>query len=132
MLTRLSLLTAALIVMAGCAGSNSSVTPSAFAGSYTGTWVNTTDATDAGTSLWSVDSEGRVDGQDFDPVRGTTFHVVGRIDAAGHLISNSTPTTGSSATLNGDLAFNAQSKLTGQLVWGVVPPLTYTYTFTRK
>lgn len=115
----------------GCGGSSSSVSVARFAGSYHGTWVNQADASDAGTAAWTVSSTGAVDGTDTDPGRDTSFHVVGTIDALGNLTSTSTPAEGAAATLNGALGFDGDSKLTGILEWGVAPPLSYRYTFTK-
>lgn len=118
-------------VACGCAGSNSSLSAARFAGTYHGTWVNVNDASDAGTSTWTVSSTGAVDGTDTDPGRATTFHVVGQIDAFGNLQSMSTPAGESAASLDGLLQFQSNGDLSGILVWGVAPPLSYRYTFTR-
>jgi len=122
-----------LLLVCGCGGSSSSVSSAnRFAGTWNGTWVNVNDPKDAGDSLWTVDSTGAVDGQDFDPGRTTIFHVVGSIDGSGMLSSNSTPAGGSPSTLDGPFSVTAGGQFTGILVWGVVPPLSYRYTFTRK
>ncbi len=121
----------AFALLAGCAGNGNGLSPARFAGTWQGTWVNTADSSDAGTSTWTISPSGVVTGQDFDPGRGTTFDVVGNIDATGRFTSHSTPTGGEPASLNGNLAFNNDRILTGILEWGVAPPLTYTYGFHR-
>jgi hypothetical protein len=132
MLKRFALATAALFVIAGCAG-DASVTPSRFQGSYTGTWVNVADATDAGTSTWHVDSTGNVTGQDHDAGDAIIYSLSGQLDNEGNLTSLSTPNNGDpTASLNGPMQINNQGQLTGLLVWGVEPPLTYSYTLTRN
>jgi hypothetical protein len=103
-----------------------------FAGTYHGTWVNVADSADAGTSIWTVSASGAVDGTDTDPGRDTTFHVVGHLDTFGNLTSTSTPVGDSPSSLDGPLQFNSSGNLTGILVWGVVPPLSYRYTFTHN
>ncbi|WP_025226556.1 hypothetical protein [Fimbriimonas ginsengisoli] len=120
------------VLAAGCGGSSAALSPGRFAGTYNGTWVHTTDLTDAGTSTWTFSPDGAIDGTDTDPGRHTTFHVVGHIDAVGHVTTTSTPTGGDPATLTGTLAFDVQSRLSGILVWGVTPPLNYRYTLTRQ
>jgi len=119
------------LAVAGCGGSGSTPATAKFAGTYSGTWVNTTNAADAGTSTWTISRDGIIDGHDFDAGRDTTFHVVGEIDGKGNITSVSTPTTGAAATLNGPVTFGADGKLSGILAWGVTPVLDYTYTFTK-
>jgi len=121
------------LLVCGCGGGSSSLTPmNRFAGTWTGTWTNVNDATDAGTSTWNVGDKGAVDGQDFDPGRATIFHVVGNITESGVLTSTSTPAGGSPSTLDGTFELTAGSHISGVLIWGVVPPLSYQYTFTRS
>jgi len=123
---------ALLLAAVGCGGSgNSTALAARFAGTWSGTWVNTTNAADAGTSTWTIDANGNVDGHDFDAGRSTTFHVVGKIDPLGSFTSVSTPTTGAGASLDGPLSFGANGKLSGTLAWGVTPVLDYVYTFTK-
>jgi hypothetical protein len=106
--------------------------PSRFMGTYDGMWVNVADAQDRGTSVWSVDSSGNVRGEDFDPRNEITYEVVGRIDEEGHLTSMSTPDNGDApASLDGTMQTD-NGWFTGELVWGVEPPLSYTYTLTRR
>ncbi|MEZ0326544.1 MAG: hypothetical protein ACAH95_11625 [Fimbriimonas sp.] len=131
MLKRFALATAAVIAMAGCAGT-ASVTPSRFAGSFGGQWFNTVDADDRGTSEWFIDGAGNVEGEDFDPRLDIAYRVVGHVDESGHLVSTATPNNGTAAAaLNGQLEFNAVGQITGVLTWGVEPPLSYNYILTR-
>jgi len=121
------------LLACGCAGQSASVASiPRFAGTWEGTWTNVADSTDAGTSTWTVNGDGTVDGHDFDAGRSTTFHVVGSISGTGALSSVSTPLTGAAATLNGPLSLSDNNHLSGVLVWGVSPPLSYQYSFTRK
>jgi len=115
----------------GCAGNSSSLNADRFAGTYHGTWVNVDNASDAGTSTWTVNANGTVDGTDTDPGRETTFHVQGHVDALGNLTSTSTPEGEAASSLTGPLSFDGDGKLTGVLVWGVTPPLSYRYVFTK-
>ncbi len=132
MLKHIALAIGLLCALIGCAG-DSSVTPNRFAGSYTGTWENSADATDAGTSSWHIDGTGAVRGQDLDPTQQITYNLVGHVTDQGQLTSMSSPNNGTApASLNGPMQFNGQGQLTGLLVWGVEPPLTYRYTFTRQ
>jgi hypothetical protein len=130
---RLAIAATALLAIAslpGCAG-EAAVGPSPFAGNYTGTWVNVGDPADAGTSAWSFDGAGQLSGQDFDAGRETTFTVRGTIQPDGSFVSTSTPDNGDpAASLNGTLHRQQNGSLSGLLVWGVDPPLTYTYTLT--
>jgi hypothetical protein len=119
-----------LLVVAGCGG-DSATGSNPFAGTYQGTWVNVDDATDAGTSTWTIHSDGRVTGQDIDPNEDITYNLNGTINWRGDLETTSTPTEGDSASLDGRLMFDQNRKLTGVLTWGVQPPLDYRYTFTR-
>jgi hypothetical protein len=115
----------------GCSGDNI-VVPSRFTGMYDGTWKNIADAQDQGSSVWSVDSSGNISGEDYDPRNNITYHVVGKIDEAGRVTTVSTPDNGQPASsLNGAMT-SENGWFTGQLVWGVEPPLTYNYTFTRR
>ena len=95
--------------------------------------MNLADGSDAGTSNWTIDGNGRVEGTDTDPGRSTTFHVVGTIDAAGNLVTTSTPENGDpAASLNGHMMIDDANQFTGTLVWGVDPaPISYRYTFTK-
>jgi hypothetical protein len=127
---RLGILAFCLLAV-GCAGSSSSDPGARFAGTWRGIWVNNADANDAGTSEWTISRTGVVTGQDTDPGRATTFNVAGNVDVTGRLTSTSTPSEGAPATLNGPLSFDSEGHLTGDLVWGVQPPLTYRYTFNR-
>lgn len=128
---RLLLLSLAVAALAGCAGSSGS-TGTRFPGHYTGTWVNVENASDAGTSSWTIASDGTVTGQDFDPGRDTTFNITGQIDGEGNLVSQSTPVGGEAASLNGRLGYNSSDQLTGILVWGGEGTQSYRYTFTRQ
>lgn len=128
---RLLLLSLALVAVVGCGG-NSGSNPVRYEGTYTGTWVNLENGEDQGTSTWTIESDGTVDGQDFDPGRETTFHVQGRIQSNGALTSTSTPTSGEPASLNGTLSFNNANQLTGTLVWSAEGTQSYRYTFTRN
>ncbi|MGV3618119.1 MAG: hypothetical protein ACO1SV_22565 [Fimbriimonas sp.] len=129
---RLLLLSVIGAFAVGCGGSGSNGNVERFAGEYTGTWVNLADAEDAGTNHWTVSADGTITGQDFDPGRDTTFNVVGRINGGGNVTTVSTPSGGGDgASLNGSLSFDNQNRLTGTLVWGTTPPLSYRYTFTR-
>ncbi|HSJ08805.1 MAG TPA: hypothetical protein VK928_02800 [Longimicrobiales bacterium] len=103
-----------------------------FAGTWTGEWVALADATDRGTSQWTVSENGAVSGTDVDPGRGTTFTVVGTLDENGRLTTISTPGDGSGpASLEGTMTLDGDDGMSGVLVWGVEPPLSYRYTFTR-
>ena len=126
------LLVSIALFLTGCGGSSATAPMSPFVGTWNGTWVNVSDATDAGTSTWTIDSNGNVDGQDFDPGRSTTFHVVGAVTPVGVLTSNSTPTGGSPASLNGTFKFSTSAKFAGILAWGVTPVLNYQYTFSQN
>lgn len=129
---RLLLLSLAIAATVGCGGSSSNGTASRFPGQYTGTWVSLENPADRGTNAWTIAADGTVTGQDFDPGRGTTFDITGRIDRNGNLVSQSTPAGGTPSSLNGRLGYNASNELTGVLVWGVESPLSYRYTFTRQ
>ncbi len=120
------------LILVGCGGASSSLASHPYTGSWTGTWVNISDPADAGTSEWTVDSSGLIDGHDFDPGRTTTFHVVGNITESGALTSNSTPAGGSPATLDGQMRFSSANHISGTLAWGVSPVLSYRYTFIRN
>lgn len=128
------LLLASLCVFAavGCGGSGSNPVLPTLPGTYEGTWVNVNDPTDVGTSTWVIDMDGTISGTDIDGSDDSSYSVAGDVDNAGNVTATTT-LTGSEETnsLTGRLQFNAQSKLTGNLVWGSVPPLTYRYTFTR-
>lgn len=127
---RLLLLSFATLAVVGCGGSGSNPVSRSFAGMYEGTWVNVNDASDTGTSMWIVAADGTITGTDTETGDGVTYAVGGDIDAAGNV--DATTTQGEeSDSLTGRLQFDNQNRLTGNLVWGSVPPLTYRYTFTR-
>lgn len=112
----------------GCGGSTGL---SPYANVYSGTWVNIDDSTDQGTSNWTIDLDGKVNGQDNDPGRETTFDVEGHIDNNGNLVSTSTPVDGSPASLNGPMHLE-NGKLVGTLTWGVDPVSHYDYVLTPQ
>ncbi len=125
--------TAVVLLIAGCAGSDASVVPSRFAGSYTGIWVNKTNSDDRGTSEWFIDGQGNVAGEDFDPTLDITYTVVGHVDEDGRLSTTATPDNGTApATLSGNVVVNAVGQVAGDLTWGVDPPLSYNYLLTRR
>jgi len=117
-----------LIAVCGCggSGSGSSTTVSAFAGTWSGTYTNVADATDTGTSHWTIKANGNIEGTDVDPVAHVTYATVGSIAADGTVTATSTPTGGASVPLSGTLTMTATG-LGGNLVWAATPPLTYTY-----
>ncbi|RYG38483.1 hypothetical protein EON81_03560 [bacterium] len=122
-----------LLALAGCGGSSGGDSASPYAGTYSGTWTNLDDARDAGTATWTVQNDGTISGTDNDPGRETAFNIVGRIDSAGTVTTTSTPAGGGeAATLNGRLLFGTSGELAGTLNWGVEPPLSYRYAFTRQ
>src|SRR5688572_31919800 len=133
-MTRLGFATAlfAVIVSTGC-GDTSGVEDKGYAGEWEGTWVNISDASDQGTSTWIIKNTGAVSGTDVDPALGVTYQVLGTISGQGQVNSTATPNDGSgAASLNGALAVgDGKDSLSGNLTWGVTPPLTYRYTFTR-
>jgi hypothetical protein len=121
-----------VLVACGCGGSTGPTAQTArFAGTWNGTWINVDNATDAGTSLWTVAADGTVDGHDYDSGRQTVFHVVGSINALGNLTSVSTPTNAGPASLDGPFTFSGNNQFSGILAWGVTPVLNYRYVFTR-
>lgn len=114
---------------AGCSDYDNDASP--FAGSWTGTWVAVNDPTDAGTSRWEISSTGRITGLDFDPAP-ITYSVTGTIADDGTVATVATPNNGTApANLNGKLAFEPNRRLSGDMVWGVLPPITYRYSFAR-
>jgi len=124
----------AIVTLSGCSY-DSSANDYKYAGTWTGTWVNVSDASDHGTSTWTIQSSGAVSGTDIDPTLGISYHVAGTITKEGQLTSTATPTptVGAPASLNGTLALGTgNNSLAGDLVWGVSPPLTYHYTLTRS
>jgi hypothetical protein len=114
----------------GCGGSGSNPTSPALAGTYEGTWVNVADATDTGTSTWTIAADGTITGTDTDDSDEGVYTVTGDIDDAGN-VDATTRLGEDSDSLTGRLRFDAQNRLTGNLVWDGVPPATYRYTFTR-
>jgi len=121
-----------VLLAAGCGGSGGGPSVDRFAGTYTGTWTAVGDAEDTGTSTWTISPDGTVTGKDVDPSTNTTYTVVGTINRQGQLSSMSTPNNDAGpATLDGRLQFDNQGRLAGTLVWGVTPPISYNYTFSR-
>ncbi|MGV3618116.1 MAG: hypothetical protein ACO1SV_22550 [Fimbriimonas sp.] len=127
------LLLASLCLFAFGCGGNSGSNPVSFAGAYSGTWVNTEDATDTGTSTWTIDANGTVQGNDFETGDGVVYDIEGTIDGRGNLTAMTDPTSDEGPVpLTGRLSYDSQNRLTGTLTWAANPPLTYRYTFTRQ
>lgn len=120
---------AAIVACAACSDYDNDASP--FAGSWTGTWVAIDDPEDAGTSRWEISSTGQITGLDFDPAP-INYTVTGTIADDGAVTTVATPNNGQGpSNLNGKLAFEPNRRLSGNLVWGVLPPITYRYSFAR-
>ncbi|MGV3617388.1 MAG: hypothetical protein ACO1SV_18845 [Fimbriimonas sp.] len=130
----LLLLSLCLIALVGCGGSGSnSDSSSRIAGVYDGSWANVDDAEDIGVSSWTVYEDGRITGSDVDVSEEFFYTVFGTIDAEGN-VDATTSRVGEEEViaLTGRLQRDSQGRLTGNLVWASDPPLTYTYTLTRR
>ncbi len=118
------------IALVGCGGSGSTET---LAGSYQGSWMNVADATDVGTSTWTISPNGQINGTDVDGPDDSSYTVSGQIDGLGN-VNATTSLVGGNETipLTGRLERDSQGRLTGDLVWASNPPSTYRYTFNRQ
>lgn len=104
---------------------------SPFTGVFQGTWVAATDPTDAGTSAWTVQTNGIVTGRDSVTGDDLFYDLIGIIDANGRLTSIETASDDGTATvLSGTLARQADGKLRGVLRFDTDPPTDYNYELT--
>lgn len=123
-----------LFAVVGCGGSGSNGTAQPqLAGEYEGRWVNIEDPADSGISSWTIGENGSITGTDVDDTEEFFYTVFGETDDAGN-VDATTSLVGEEEviSLTGRLQFDSQNRLTGELVWNSVPPLTYRYTFTRS
>ena len=122
------------LLTVGCAGSSSTDTraTSRFPGHYLGTYVNVADPTDFGTSDWYFENDGMVQARDVDGTDFTVYIGSGRIDAAGNLDATSVPHGGTPVPLTGNLKFNLNNELTGNLLYSDTTAATYTYTLRKQ
>lgn len=91
------------------------------------------DPTDIGASSWTIDENGRITGSDNEVSQEFSYTVLGTVDKSGNVDATTSLVGGEEMIrLTGRLQFDAQGRLTGNLVWGSEPPSTYSYTFTRS
>lgn len=73
-----------------------------------------------------------ITGTDVDVSQEFFYTVFGNVDSSGNVDATTSLVGGEEViALTGRLQFDSQNRLTGELVWNSVPPLTYRYTFTR-